>query len=416
MNKSFLFVLAFPVFLTLSAACQNNTAPVFKLFRFGMKGNEKPAVELPDGRRLDVSAFGADYNEAFFAGDGIGKLQQWLASNAGKCPAVESSARIGSCVARPSKIIGIGLNYSDHAKEAGSNIPAEPIIFLKSSSSLSGPNDAIPMPEQSKKLDWEVELAIVIGKEAIGISEDAAPGYIAGYCIANDVSERSFQLDGTGQWTKGKSFDGFCPLGPYLVPANQIDNVQLLSLSLSVNNTTKQSSNTSQMIFKVNYLVSYISKFMTLLPGDVIVTGTPAGVGHGNKPPVYLNIGDELTLSIDRLGSQHQKVVPFIETKLTQAEYEEYKRWVAIGVGGLPHTLEGYRRLQILNQKLRNPLDLSQIVPQIGKPGDIKTLKNLPKRIAKGLPSLLLPYRTGSLTSTTARKYETGKKKLSTKY
>ena len=316
MNKSAIIVLALPVFLAFSAPCQNTAAPAFKLFRFGTKGKEKPAVEYPDGRRLDVSAFGVDYNEAFFAGGGIAKLQQWLESNSKQCPAVDSSMRIGSCVARPSKIVGIGLNYRDHAKEAGMNIPAEPIIFLKSSTSLSGPNDAIPVPEQSKKLDWEIELAIVIGKQALGISEDVAPGYIAGYCIANDVSERGFQLEGTGQWTKGKSFDGFCPLGPYLIPAGQIKNVQQLSMNLSLNGQKRQSSNTSEMIFGVNYLVSYVSRFMTLLPGDVIVTGTPAGVGHGNKPPVYLKVGDELTLIIDQLGSQHQKIVPFTEIKV----------------------------------------------------------------------------------------------------
>lgn len=313
MNKLFFTTLAAYIFFTISAAAQNNMAPAFKLFRFGPKGKEKPAVEYPDGRRLDVSAFGADYNEAFFVNDGIAKLQQWLQSNASRCPAVESSQRTGSCVARPSKIVGIGLNYRDHAREAGMNIPAEPVIFLKASTSLSGPNDGIPVPPNSTKLDWEVELAIVIGKRALNIAEGDAPGYIAGYCIANDVSERSFQLEGTGQWTKGKSFDGFCPLGPYLVPASQVNNVQQLSMTLTLNGTTKQSSNTSEMIFKINYLVSYVSRFMTLLPGDVIVTGTPAGVGHGNKPPVYLKVGDELILSIDKLGAQKQKVIPFAE-------------------------------------------------------------------------------------------------------
>ena len=313
MRKLLFIVAVLSFFITISAKGQNNTAITFKLFRFGPKGKEKPAVEYPDGRRLDVSSFGADYNEAFFSSGGIAKLQQWLQSNETKCPAVKSSQRTGSCVARPSKIVGIGLNYRDHAKESGLNAPAEPVIFLKASTSLSGPNDGIPVPEHSTKLDWEVELAIVIGKRALNISEVDAPTYIAGYCIANDVSERSFQLEGTGQWTKGKSFDGFCPLGPYLVPANQVNNVQDLSLTLSVNGATKQSSNTSEMIFKVNYLVSYVSRFMTLLPGDVIVTGTPAGVGHGSKPPVYLKVGDELNLTIDKLGSQRQKVIPFAE-------------------------------------------------------------------------------------------------------
>ncbi len=301
------------IFIAICAEGQNNAAIAFKLFRFGPEGKEKPAVEYPDGRRLEVSAFGADYNEAFFVNDGIAKLQKWLESNASKCPRVESSQRIGSCVARPSKIIGIGLNYIDHAKEAGMNPPAEPVIFLKATTSLSGPNDTIPLPINSTKLDWEVELAIIIGKRALNISEGEAPGYIAGYAIANDVSERSFQLDGTGQWTKGKSFDGFCPLGPFLVPANQVNDPQQLSMTLTLNGVTKQSSNTSAMIFKVNYLISYVSKFMTLLPGDVIVTGTPAGVGHGSKPPVYLKAGDELILSIDKLGSQKQRVVPVSE-------------------------------------------------------------------------------------------------------
>ncbi|WP_309992427.1 MULTISPECIES: fumarylacetoacetate hydrolase family protein [Dyadobacter] len=282
-----------------------------KLFRFGPSGYEKPGVEYPDGRRLDVSEFGSDYNESFFETDGINRLKNWLATYAAQCLPVDKSVRIGPCVARPSKIVGIGLNYRDHAQEASMAIPKEPVIFLKATSSLSGPFDPIPMPPSSQKLDWEVEIAIVIGKKAALLSEQEAVNYIAGYALVNDVSERSYQLEGTGQWTKGKSFDGFGPLGPYFIPASQLPDPQHIALQLSVNEKVMQSSNTANMIFGINYLVSYISQYMTLLPGDVIITGTPAGVGLGHKPAVFLQVGDEVVLKGEGLGTQRQKVVPF---------------------------------------------------------------------------------------------------------
>lgn len=297
--------------MLLSHLTNGQSASSIKLFRFGSSGHEKPGVEYPDGRRVDVSTFGSDYNESFFETDGVNRLKSWLATHASQCPPVDKTVRLGSCVARPSKMVGIGLNYRDHAQEASMAIPKEPVIFLKATTSLSGPFDPIPLPANSQKVDWEVEIAIVIGKKASLVSEQEAANYIAGYALVNDVSERSYQLEGTGQWTKGKSFDGFGPLGPYFIPAAQLSDPQHVGLQLSVNGKVMQSSNTANMIFGINYLVSYISQYMTLLPGDVIITGTPAGVGLGHKPAVYLKEGDEVVLNGDGLGTQRHKVVRF---------------------------------------------------------------------------------------------------------
>jgi len=308
-------IAAFMLAMTLLASAQTLNHTQIKLFRFGDFEKEKPAVEYPDGTRLDVSAFGEDYNEAFFAKDGIRRLQSWLEKNAAKCPKVPSGIRFGSCVARPSKIVAIGLNYVDHVKEGqGSTaaLPKEPIIFLKSTSALCGPFDNAIIPKHSEKMDWEVELAIVIGKKASYISEEEALNYVAGYSIMNDYSEREWQLqkDG-GQWDKGKSSDTFAPLGPYLILPQNVGNPQALNLWLKVNGNTMQQANTNDMIFKIAKLISYTSAHMTLLPGDVISTGTPSGVGSGHKPPLFLKAGDEVELHIDNIGTQKQKVISY---------------------------------------------------------------------------------------------------------
>lgn len=281
----------------------------FNLFRFGPAGREQPAVEWPDGQRLDVTAFGGDYDEAFFASDGLARLSAWLRAHGAACPAVPAGSRFGPCVARPSKIVGVGLNYRDHAQEAHLPIPAEPILFLKAPSALAGPYDAIELPDGATKLDWEVELAVIIGRTARRVTEAQALDHIAGYALANDVSERAYQMDGTGQWTKGKSLDGFGPLGPYLVPAVRVPNPQRLALHLAVNGQPRQTGTTADLIFGVAFLVSYISRYMTLLPGDVLLTGTPAGVGLGQQPPVFLRVGDVVTLSGEGLGDQRQVIV-----------------------------------------------------------------------------------------------------------
>lgn len=277
-----------------------------KLLRFGVPGNEKPGV-LVDNAIIDVSSFGADFGEQFFADDGINKLKSWLATNAGKLPKVPDNIRLGAPFTRPSKIICIGLNYSDHAKETGATAPAEPILFFKSTTALTGPNDPLIIPRNSTKTDWEVELAVVIGKRASYVSEKDAYKHIAGYCVHNDYSEREFQIERGGQWVKGKSCDTFAPMGPYLITPDEITDVDNLKLWLTVNGKKFQDGNTSNLIFKVPFLISYISQFMTLLPGDVISTGTPAGVGLGFKPPIYLKAGDVVELGIDGLGTQRQQ-------------------------------------------------------------------------------------------------------------
>jgi 2-keto-4-pentenoate hydratase/2-oxohepta-3-ene-1,7-dioic acid hydratase in catechol pathway len=279
-----------------------------QLVRIGEFEQEKPAI-LFAGRYLDVSEHVLDYNEAFFAADGLNKLAKVLANN--DLPEIKSPSRIGSCVARPSKIICVGLNYADHARETGAEIPQEPILFFKSTTALCGPYDDVIIPKGSTKTDWEVELAIVIGKKAQYVSEDEAYEYVAGYCLHNDYSEREYQLERGGNWSKGKGCDTFAPLGPVLVTKDEIKDVHQLSMWLDVNGKRFQTSNTDQLIFNVPQVVSYISQFMTLLPGDVISTGTPHGVGLGFKPPIYLNPGDIVTLGMDGLGEQRQTAVAY---------------------------------------------------------------------------------------------------------
>jgi 2-keto-4-pentenoate hydratase/2-oxohepta-3-ene-1,7-dioic acid hydratase in catechol pathway len=280
-----------------------------KLFRFGPVGEERPGLVSSDGRWIDVSAFGEDYTEAFFATDGPARLADWFAQHSSECPEVQADVRLGSCIARPSKIICIGLNYARHAAESGMAAPAEPVVFFKATSALCGPNDPVIIPRGSEKTDWEVELAVVIGKRVSYVSEDEALDYVAGYALHNDYSERAFQLERGGQWVKGKSHDSFAPLGPFLVTKDEISDPENLHLWLSLNGEKVQNSSTSDMIFGIKHLISYLSQFMTLLPGDVISTGTPEGVGLGMKPPRYLVPGDVVELGIEGLGTQKQVAV-----------------------------------------------------------------------------------------------------------
>lgn len=279
-----------------------------KLFRFGEAGKEKPGVIL-NGKMFDVSAFGEDYGEAFFESDGLERLASWLRKNQSTLPLVKEGVRTGACVQRPSKIICVGLNYTKHALESKMAIPTEPIIFFKSTTALVGPNDNLIIPKNSNKTDWEVELAVVIGKKATYVEEKDALNYVAGFCLHNDYSEREFQLERNGQWVKGKSCDTFAPLGPFLVTKDEIGDFNNLHMWLKVNGKMMQDNNTDDMIFEVPFLVSYISQFMTLLPGDVISTGTPAGVGLGFNPPVYLKRGDVVELGIEGLGEQRQVAI-----------------------------------------------------------------------------------------------------------
>lgn len=278
-----------------------------KLFRFGEKGKEQPGV-LIDGKLYDASAFGEDIGEAFFESNGLSRLQTWLNENKGSLPFVKEGTRLGACFQRPSKIVCIGLNYTKHAFESKMPLPPEPIIFFKSNSALTGPNDGVTIPKNSKKTDWEVELAVVMGKKASHVEEKDAMDYVAGFCLHNDYSEREFQLEKGGQWVKGKSCDTFAPMGPYLVTKDEIADFNNLHMWLKVNGKMMQNNNTDDMIFEVPFLVHYISQFMTLLPGDVISTGTPSGVGHGFNPPIYLKPGDVVELGIEELGEQRQEV------------------------------------------------------------------------------------------------------------
>lgn len=280
-----------------------------KLLRFGDPGNERPGVLRADGRRIDVSAFGEDWDESFFGSGGPERLAAWLATEERRCPIVFDGVRLGPCVARPSKIICIGLNYRDHARETGAEPPAEPVLFFKSTTSLSGPNDDIVLPPDSTKTDWEVELAVVIGTRARRVAEAFAVHHVAGYAVHNDLSERQWQLERGGQWVKGKSFDTFAPLGPYLTTPDEIADPHRLRLWLTVNRQLMQDGSTADLIFSIPALVSYVSQCMTLLPGDVISTGTPAGVGLGRKPPTFLAAGDVVELGIDGLGEARQNVV-----------------------------------------------------------------------------------------------------------
>jgi 2,4-diketo-3-deoxy-L-fuconate hydrolase len=285
-----------------------------KLIRHGELNKEKTGIVLND-KYYDTSAFGQDYNEDFFAGDGLDRLRQFVARHEApvpdggtRLPTLAAGIRLGSPVARPSKIVCIGLNYADHAKETGATPPPEPVIFLKATSSLSGPGDDIIIPRDSKKTDWEVELAVVIKKKASYVSEEEALDHVAGYCLHNDVSEREFQLERSGTWDKGKGCDTFAPLGPWLVTPDEMVDINKLRLWLKVNGRTMQDGTTANLIFNIPFLISYTSRFMTLLPGDVISTGTPAGVGMGMKPSVYLQPGDIVELGIDNLGKATQKV------------------------------------------------------------------------------------------------------------
>ncbi len=281
-----------------------------KLIRFGNPGHEKPGV-LIDGKQLDVSAHFDDYNEAFFAEDGLNRLADVIRELGAELPEVPAGIRLGAPIARPSKIVCIGLNYIDHAKETNATPPAEPVIFMKSTTALIGPNDNVTIPRGSEKTDWEVELAIVIGKKASYVEETEALDYVAGYVLHNDISERAYQLERGGTWDKGKGCDTFAPIGPWLVTKDEISDVHNLRLWLTVNGQKMQDGNTSNLIFKIPHLIAYTSQFMTLLPGDIISTGTPAGVGLGMNPQVYLKPGDVMELGIDGLGTSRQECFAF---------------------------------------------------------------------------------------------------------
>jgi 2,4-diketo-3-deoxy-L-fuconate hydrolase len=282
-----------------------------KLIRFGAINHEKPGVLLADGTKIDVSAFGQDYDEAFFGSNGIDKLQEWLGANKNSCPMVADNVRLGPPLARPSKIVCVGLNYAKHAAESGMDIPEEPVLFFKASSAIVGPNDSIVIPKGSEKTDWEVELAIVIGQKASYISEKDALRHVAGYVLHNDVSERAYQLERSGQWVKGKSCDTFAPIGPFIATPDEIGDPNNLNLWLTLNGAEMQNSNTSDFIFNIQHVVSYISQFMTLLPGDIISTGTPFGVGLGLTPPRYLKAGDVVELGIEGLGVSKQTCIAY---------------------------------------------------------------------------------------------------------
>ena len=277
-----------------------------KLLRVGNKGNEKPGVLDKDGKIRDISSHVKDLNPDHLNFETISKLQS---ADLSSLPELSASDRIGSCITKPGKFVAIGLNYSDHAAETGADVPSEPITFMKATSSINGPNDDIEIVSGSKKLDWEVELGIVIGKETKHISESQSQDHILGYCLVNDISEREWQIEKMGQWVKGKSHDTYGPIGPYLVTKDEIADVNNLKMSLDVNGTRMQTGNTSTMIFNVDIIVSYLSKFMSLQAGDIITTGTPPGVGMGMKPQQFLKAGDTMKLSIENLGEQNSKVV-----------------------------------------------------------------------------------------------------------
>lgn len=284
-----------------------------KLIRHGIPGGEKPGVLLADGSQLDVSGFGSDYDENFFGKGGLQSLSKWLTANSGSCPRIADGVRLGPPICRPSKIVCIGLNFRDHAHETGAKIPTEPVIFFKSTTALVGPNDDLMIPKNGTKVDWEVELAIVIGKRALNLSKEEALEHVAGYVLHNDYSERAFQLERGGQWVKGKSADTFAPLGPFLATPDEIADVDNLKMWLKVNGDLRQNGSTANMIFGVATLVAYVSEFMSLLPGDVISTGTPAGVGLGMKRPQFLKAGDTVELGIEGLGESRQRVIDFSE-------------------------------------------------------------------------------------------------------
>jgi 2-keto-4-pentenoate hydratase/2-oxohepta-3-ene-1,7-dioic acid hydratase in catechol pathway len=278
-----------------------------KLLRFREDGKEKPGVVL-ENAFYDASTFGEDYNEKFFETNGLDRLEKFINGNKEQLKQISNNVALASPIARPSKIVCIGLNYADHAKETKATPPSEPVIFMKSTTALCGPFDDIMIPKKSTKTDWEVELAVIISKKATYVDENEAMDYVAGYCLHNDVSEREFQIERGGTWDKGKGCDTFAPLGPYLVTKDEVPDVDNLRLWLSVNGKIMQDGNTANFIFRIPFLISYVSQFMTLLPGDVISTGTPAGVGLGMNPPVYLKEGDIVELGIDGLGTSKQRV------------------------------------------------------------------------------------------------------------
>jgi 2-keto-4-pentenoate hydratase/2-oxohepta-3-ene-1,7-dioic acid hydratase in catechol pathway len=277
-----------------------------KLIRFGEKGFEKPGVQMENEKRIDVSDFGSDYNENFFGNGGIERLRSWLLTNQSTCPEIDENVRLGAPVTRPSKLVCVGLNYAKHAEESGMEVPKEPVLFFKATSAIVGPNDDLIIPKGSQKTDWEVELGVVIGKKASYVSEEDAMDYVAGYVLHNDYSEREFQIERSGQWVKGKSCDSFAPLGPFLATKDEIPNPHKLDLWLKLNGEIKQQSNTSDFVFNIAQVVSYISQFMSLLPGDIISTGTPFGVGMGLSPQRFLQPGDVVELGIKGLGSSKQ--------------------------------------------------------------------------------------------------------------
>jgi 2-keto-4-pentenoate hydratase/2-oxohepta-3-ene-1,7-dioic acid hydratase in catechol pathway len=276
-----------------------------KLVRYGKAGSEKPGLIDADGRIRDLSGQVDDIAGKALDPKTLKKLSKLDPKS---LPLVRGNPRFGPCVAGTGKFICIGLNYSDHAAETGATVPPEPIIFMKATSAITGPNDTLLIPKGSKKTDWEVELAVVIGKTAKYVSEKDAMNYVAGYCVAHDVSERAFQAERSGQWTKGKSADSFGPIGPWLVTKDEVPDPQDLKLWLKVNGKTMQDGSTKTMVYGVRFLVAYLSQFMSLRPGDIISTGTPPGVGHGMKPPVYLRAGNEVRLGVARLGEQRQRV------------------------------------------------------------------------------------------------------------
>ncbi|RRQ48008.1 FAA hydrolase family protein [Maribacter algicola] len=277
-----------------------------KLIRIGTIDHEKPGVELDNGDWVDVSDFGMDYDEDFFGGNGILELQKWVNEHKSTLPKFKKNSRIAAPLKRPSKIVCVGLNYAKHAEESGMKLPKEPVLFFKATSAIVGPNDDLIIPKGSTKTDWEVELGVVIGKKASYVSKEDAMKHVAGYVLHNDYSEREFQLERDGQWVKGKSCDTFAPIGPFIATKDEIKDPHNLDLWLTVNGETMQKSNTSDLVFNVPYLVSYISQFMTLLPGDIISTGTPFGVGLGFNPPKYLKAGDVVELGIEGLGTSKQ--------------------------------------------------------------------------------------------------------------
>lgn len=282
-----------------------------QLIRYGAPGAEKPGIIDANGQRRDVSAFGQDYDELFLGTDGLSRLQQWLREHLDDCPVIDENERLGPPICRPSKIVCVGLNYAQHAKESGMDVPKEPVLFFKATTAICGPNDDLIIPKGSKKTDWEVELAVVIGKEASYVSEEDAMDYVAGYMLHNDYSERAYQLEQGGQWVKGKSCDTFAPIGPALVTKEEVADPHNLRLWLKLNGEMMQDSNTSDMVFKIPHLVHYISQYMRLLPGDIISTGTPFGVGLGLNPPVYLKDGDEVELGIEKLGMSRQRAIAY---------------------------------------------------------------------------------------------------------